>query len=73
MTGITVRPKVELTTAAKDAYQAAAAVASPDEAADFDRPSLPLALPIPSRKNVTASSRNTSAIAAVVRSEATNM
>jgi hypothetical protein len=72
-TGSTTRPKVELSTTANDAYQAATAVTIPAQPpAWMTLLELP-ALPIASRKNVIARSANTSATAPVVRSEATNM
>ena len=72
-TGSIVRPKVELMTAANDAYQAAMAVAKPNQPPSLIVLALAPELPMPRMMNVIARSRNTSATAAVVRSEATNM
>jgi len=64
---------VLLVTAANDAYQAASAVARPTQPPALMMFGWVPALPMPSRKNVTASRRKTSATAAVVRSDAMNM
>src|SRR3954467_14757768 len=72
-TGSTVRPKVEFVTAANDAYQAAIAVAMPIYPPAYVIDSLASALPTPSTRNVAASSKNTTEIATVVRSDAMNM
>src|SRR6266498_4624397 len=68
-TGRTSRLKVKLVTPANDAYQAAAAVASPNQPPSLVIESLPAASPIPSRMNVTVRSRKTRLTAAVVRNE----
>ena len=72
-TGSTVRPNVEFVTAAKEAYHAAIAVARPNQPPSLVMPSLAAASPMPSRMNVAVSRANTSATAAVVRSDAMNM
>src|SRR3954453_18801003 len=73
LTGITVRPNVELVTAANEAYHAASAVARPTQPPNFTMPSVVVHSPMPRMKNVAASRTNTSATAAVVRSDAMNM
>ena len=60
-------------TAANDAYHAATAVARPTQPPSLMMFACPPALPMPSRKNVTASSAKTVETAAVVRSEGMNM
>src|SRR5262249_5020709 len=72
-TGSTTRPNVEVVTAAKDAYQAAAAVASPTKPPALVMFAVPPAVPVPSSRNRIVSSTNTSSTADDVRSAATDM
>ena len=55
--GETFRRKVSLVTVANDAYHAASAVTIPTKPPIWVTISVPVASPIPSRKNVAASSR----------------
>jgi hypothetical protein len=71
--GSSVRPNVEFATPANDAYAARRAAANPVQPPMWTIAECPPALPMPSSRNVTASARKTAAIAAVVRSDATNM
>src|ERR1039458_8709238 len=77
-TGSTSRPKVEVRSAASPVYQAAIAVMIPSHPPSLIVPfvvcvPVRLAWPIANSKNVIASTRNTSASAPVVRSDAINI
>src|SRR3954454_8718805 len=72
-TGMTMRPNVLLVTLAKDAYQAAIAVAIPIQPPAFTIESVPFASPMPRTMNVAASNRNTSMTAAETRNDAIHM
>src|SRR3954471_24277746 len=72
-TGSTIRPKVELVTAANDAYHAAIAVAMPMYPPACTMLLSASALPTPRTMNVVASRKNTSDTATLTRSDAMNM
>src|SRR4051794_26935495 len=70
---MSVRRKVEFTTPANDAYQAAAAVATPSQPPTFVQPSEAWNAPIVRNTKVSVSSTNTVATAALTRSDPTAM